>query len=107
MKRPEPIRDPTYNWPTGRAGEDATPAQRALAALKVGAMLAGTVTIVFIYLSSYGGFGIQRDRASLLVLAAFALPSLIAYGLGWRARRRARRDGAAGSSPAAGPGNDR
>ena len=93
MKRPDPIDEPSYNWPTGRAGEDASPAEKALAALKVGALLAGTVTIVFIYLRTYGGVEAQSELVSLLVLAAFALPSAIAYVLALRARRRRGRPG--------------
>ena len=88
MKRPDPIDEPTYNWPTGRAGEDATPVEKALAALKVGALLAGTVTIAFIYLSTYGGIEVQGDLARLLVLAAFLLPSVIAWLLARHGRRR-------------------
>jgi hypothetical protein len=47
------------------------------------------VTIAFFYLATYGGFVVPRAGASLAVLAAFVLPSLIA-GLrtAWVRRRR-------------------
>ncbi len=89
MKRPEPIRDPTYNLPSASSDENATPAEKALGALKIGAIAAAAVTIVLIYISAYGGLTGQRDLISLAVMAAFVLPSIIAYVLAWFARRRA------------------
>ena len=88
MKRPDPINDPSYNWPTGRTGDNATPLEKALAALKVGALLAGTVTIALIYLGTYAGLQGRTELVSALVLAAFLTPSLVAWLL---ARRRERK----------------
>jgi len=88
MKRPAPIKDPTYNLPSASADENATPAEKALAALKVGAIAAAVVTIVLIYISTYGGLKGQRDLISLAVVVAFLLPSVIAYLLALRAQRR-------------------
>ena len=88
MNRPDPIKDPSYTWPTARTPAGASPLEKALAAFKIGALLAGTVTIVFIYLATYSGFSARRDLVSVLVLAAFLLPSLAAYLL---ARRRGRK----------------
>ena len=85
MKRPDPIKDPGYNWPTGRTEDDASPLEKALAALKVGALLAGTLTIAFIYLRTYAGVQERSDLVSLLVLVAFVTPSAVAWV---RARRR-------------------
>ena len=85
MKRPDPIKDPSYNWPTGRAEEDSSPLEKALAALKVGALLAGTLTIAFIYLWTYAGVQERTELVSLLVLVAFVTPSAVAWV---RARRR-------------------
>jgi hypothetical protein len=85
MNRPDPIKDPSYNWPTGRTDEDASPLEKALAALKVGALLAGTLTIAFIYLRTYAGVRERTDLVSLLVLVAFVTPSVVAWA---RARRR-------------------
>jgi hypothetical protein len=85
VKRPDPIQDPTYNWPTARTSASATPAEKALAALKVGALLAGSVTIAFIYLRTYAGVELPIDLLSALVLAAFSGPSLVVYLV---ARRR-------------------
>jgi hypothetical protein len=90
MKRPTPIKDPTYNLPSASSDENATPAEKALGALKVGAIAAAVVTIVLIYITTYGGLKGQRDLISLAVMAAFVLPSLIAYLLALRARRRQR-----------------
>jgi hypothetical protein len=87
MNRPDPIKDPSYNWPTGRTDEQASPAEKALAALKVGALLAGTLTITFIYLRTYAGVRERSDLVSLLVLVAFVAPSVIAWV---RARRKQR-----------------
>lgn len=87
MKRPSPIRDPSYNLPTVDE-ENATPAEHALAALKVGAILAAVVTIVLIYAGTYGGRDGHQDLASLAVLAAFVVPSLIAWTRAWYRRLR-------------------
>jgi len=92
MKRPPPIKDPTYNLPSASADENATPAEKALGALKVGAIAAAVVTIVLIYVSTYGGLKGQRDLISLAVVAAFLLPSVIAYLLALRAERRRPKD---------------
>jgi len=88
MNRPDPIKDPSYNWPTGRTDEQASPAEKALAALKVGALLAGTLTITFIYLRTYAGVRERTELVSLLVLVAFVAPSVVAWV---RARRRQQR----------------
>jgi len=88
MKRPDPINDPSYNWPTGRTGDNATPLEKALAALKVGALLAGTVTITLIYLGTYAGLQGRTELVSALVLAALLTPSLVAWLV---ARRRERK----------------
>ena len=92
MKRPPPIKDPTYNLPSASSDENATPAEKALGALKVGAIAAAVVTIVLIYVTTYayGGLKGQRDLISLAVMGAFVLPSVIAYLLVLRARRRRR-----------------
>ena len=95
MSRPplEPrreMREPSPHWPGGlTADDDPTPLESALAALKFGAILAAGVTIVFFYLATYSGFVAPRAGASLAVLAAFVLPSVIA-GLrtAWARRRR-------------------
>jgi hypothetical protein len=78
------------HWPGGLTGhDDPTAVESALAALKFGAILAAGATIVFFYLATYSGFVAPRAGASLVVLAAFVLPSLIA-GLktAWNRRRR-------------------
>jgi hypothetical protein len=73
------IPEPTYQWPGGlSADDDPTPVEAALAALKLGAILAAAVTIVFFYLATYTGFVVPRAGASVAVLAAFVLPSLVA-----------------------------
>jgi len=82
--------DPSPHWPGGlTANDDPKPIEAALAALKYGAILAAGTTIVFFYLATYSGFVAPRAGASLAVLAAFVLPSLIA-GLrtAWARRRR-------------------
>jgi hypothetical protein len=80
---PEPRREipePTYQWPGGpTADDDPTPIESALAALKIGAILAAGVTIVFFYLATYSGFRVPRTGASLAVVAAFLLPSGLAF----------------------------
>ena len=84
------MREPSPHWPGGlTADDDPTPVESALAALKFGAILAAGMTIVFFYLATYSGFVAPRAGASLAVLAAFVLPSLIA-GLrtAWVRRRR-------------------
>jgi hypothetical protein len=45
---------------------------------------------VLIYISASGGLKGGSDLMSLLVVAAFLLPSLIAWLLAWRARLRRR-----------------
>ncbi|HEU4691461.1 MAG TPA: hypothetical protein VFS23_24020 [Vicinamibacterales bacterium] len=84
------MREPSPHWPGGlTADDDPTPLESALAALKFGAILAAGMTIVFFYLATYSGFIAPRAGASLAVLAAFVLPSLVA-GLrtAWARRRR-------------------
>ena len=55
------IPDPTYHWPGGpTADDDPTPIESALAALKIGAILAAAITIAFIYLGDLCG---HRRRA--------------------------------------------
>ena len=84
------IPEPTYHWPGGpTVDDDPTPAESALAALKLGAILAAAITIVFFYLATYSGYVAPRAGATLAVLAAFVLPSLAA-GLrtAWARRRR-------------------
>ncbi len=85
-----PIPEPTYQWPGGpTADDDPTPIESALAALKIGAILAAVVTIVFFYLATYTGAVIGRFEASAAVLAAFLLPSAIAFlRTRWARRRR-------------------
>jgi len=84
------IPEPTYHWPGGPSAEDdPTPLESALAALKLGAILAAGATIAFFYLATYSGRVVPRGAASVAVIAAFVLPSLIA-GLrtAWLRRRR-------------------
>jgi hypothetical protein len=94
MDEPRPeIPEPTPHWPGGlTANDDPTPIESALAALKFGAILAAAVTIVFFYLSTYGGIVAPRAGASLAVIAAFAGPSVVAFlRTAWvRRQRRAR-----------------
>ena len=100
MKRPDPIRDPTYNLPSAESFRDiATPLERALSALKVGAILAAVITIALIYAGAYGGLRGRQDLVSMAVLGAFILPSLIAYVLAWRSRLRRRHSSAPGDPP--------
>ncbi len=99
--RPDPIRDPTYNLPSAAAYQaTATPLEKALSALKVGAILAAVVTIFLIYGGTYAGIRGGRDTVSLLVAGAFVLPSLLTYLLAWRARLRRRRKAGADDPPA-------
>jgi hypothetical protein len=90
---PDPRREipePTYHWPGGpSADDDPTPVESALAALKLGAILAAGVTIAFFYLATYSGYVAPRAAASLVVLAAFIVPSVIAFlRTAWVRRRR-------------------
>jgi|SRR6185503_4780898 hypothetical protein len=84
------IPEPTYHWPGGpTADDDPTPVESALAALKIGAILAAGVTIVFFYLSTYGGFVAPRAGSTFAVIAAFVVPSVIAFlRTAWARRRR-------------------
>jgi len=84
------IPEPTYHWPGGpTADDDPTPAESALAALKFGAILAAGVTIAFFYFATYGSLVIGRVQASAAVLAAFLLPSVLAWlRTHWARRRR-------------------
>ena len=82
--------EPSPHWPGGLTpDDDPKPIEAALAALRYGAILAAGTTIVFFYLATYSGFVAPRAGASLAVLAAFVLPSLVA-GLrtAWVRRRR-------------------
>ena len=92
MTKPDPIRDPDYRWPSASVGDSATPIQRALGALKMGALLAGGVTILLMYARTYAGVAVPGGLASAAVLAAFLLPSLSV----WLAARRRARRGVAG-----------
>ena len=84
------IPDPTYHWPgSPTADDDPTPIESALAALKIGAILAAAITIAFIYLSTYAGIVAGRTESTIIVLAGFVLPSLIAASrTAWVRRRR-------------------
>jgi hypothetical protein len=85
------IPEPTYHWPGGpSADDDPTPLESALGALKIGAILAAGMTIVFFYLATYSGFVASRSWTSLGVLAAFVLPSLLAFLRTATVRRRRR-----------------
>jgi len=89
MEPRRPIPEPTYHWPGGpSADDDPTPLESALAALKIGAILAAGVTIAFFYFATYGSLVIGRAEASVAVLAALLLPSTLAYLRTSRARRR-------------------
>jgi hypothetical protein len=93
--------EPTYHWPGGpTADDDPTPIESALAALKIGAILAATVTIAFIYLGTYAGIVGGRLGSSVIVASALALPSVIAaWRTAWVRRRRApRRDPVSGAA---------
>jgi hypothetical protein len=84
------MREPTPHWPGGlTADDDPTPVESGLAALKFGAILAAAATIAFFYLATYSGYVIPRPAASLAVIAALVLPSVIAgTRTAWRRRRR-------------------
>ena len=84
------IPDPTYHWPGGpTADDDPTPVESALAALKIGAILAAAVTIAFMYLGTYASVIAGRVESSIVVLIVFALPSVIAAcRTAWVRRRR-------------------
>ena len=89
MEPRRPIPEPTYHWPGGpTADDDPTPIESALAALKIGAILAAALTIAFFYFATYGSLVIGRVAASAIVLAAFLLPSVLAYLRTQRSRRR-------------------
>ena len=87
------IPDPSYQWPGGpTANDDPTPIESALAALKIGAILAAAVTISLIYLGTYAGIVAGRRSATIVVLVAFLLPSAIAaWRTAWVRRRRGSR----------------
>ena len=88
-----PIPEPTYHWPGGpTADDDPTPIESALAALKIGAILAAGVTIALFYFATYGSLVIGRVTASSAVLAAFLVPSLQAFLRARLARRRRKPD---------------
>ena len=90
MEPRRPIPDPTYHWPgSPTADDDPTPVESALAALKIGAMLAAAVTIAFIYLGTFSGLVAGRTASTIIVLIAFVLPSLMAAGrTAWVRRHR-------------------
>jgi hypothetical protein len=92
--------EPTYHWPGGpTADDDPTPIESALAALKIGAILAATVTIAFIYLGTYAGIVGGRLGSSVIVASALALPSVIAaWRTAWVRRRRATRNPVSGTN---------
>jgi hypothetical protein len=87
------IREPTYHWPGGpTADDDPTPIESALAALKIGAILAAAVTIALIYLGTNAGIVASRGGVTAVVLVAFVLPSLIAaWRTAWVRRHRGSR----------------
>ncbi|MGB5131070.1 MAG: hypothetical protein WBO00_00520 [Steroidobacteraceae bacterium] len=87
------IPEPTYHWPAGvTAHDDPTPIESALAGLKIGAILAAAVTIALIYLGTYAGIVAGRRSATIVVLSAFVLPSVIAaWRTAWVRRRRGSR----------------
>ena len=80
MEPRRPMPEPTYQWPGGpTADDDPTPIESALAALKLGAILAAGVTIALFYFATYGSLVIGRAAASMSVVAAFLLPSALAF----------------------------
>jgi hypothetical protein len=92
-RRPGPtdrFRDPTYNLPSAADFEDvATPLEKALSALKSGAILAAVITTALVYVGAYGGGARGREEwVTLAVLVAFILPSAVAYVRARRARLR-------------------
>ena len=91
---PRDMPEPTPHWPGGiSADDDPTPVESALAALKYGAILAAGVTIVLFYLATYSGYVAPRGAASVTVISAFVLPSLLAFLRTRLARRRRRPPG--------------
>ena len=85
------IPEPTYQWPGGpTADDDPTPIESALAALKIGAILAAAVTIAFIYLGTYAGIVAGRRRSPpSSCWPPSCCPSLIAAArTAWVRRRR-------------------
>ena len=92
-QRPGPFRDPSYQLPpSSDFDEVATPLEKALVALKIGAICAATVTIVVLYLGTYAGVRLRQDFVSVVVVVAFVAPSAIAY-VGARRARLRRKDG--------------
>jgi hypothetical protein len=89
-ERRREMREPTPHWPGGlTADDDPTPVESGLAALKFGAILAAAATIAFFYLATYSGYRVPRTAASLAVVAALVLPSVIAGArTAWRRKRR-------------------
>ena len=108
-RRPEPtnpFRDPSYNLPSPSAFDEvATPLEKALMALKVGAILAAVVTIVLLYAGVYGGVRGRGEWASFAVIVAFVLPSAMAYVRARRERLRRRAQRAAQSARDEAPGD--
>ena len=106
-RRPNPFRDPTYNLPSAADFEDvATPLEKALSALKSGAILAAVITTALVYVGAYGGARGREEWVTLAVLVAFILPSAVTYVRARRARlrRKAReareaREGPGGGAP--------
>ena len=89
MEPRRPIPEPTYHWPGGpTADDDPTPIESALAALKIGAILAAGLTIAFFYFATYGGLVIGRARRAPSCSRHSSLPSVLAYLRTSRARRR-------------------
>jgi hypothetical protein len=92
MEPRRPIPEPTYHWPGGPTADDEpTPLESALAALKFGAIAAAAATILYYYLAVYRGVVTGRLAMTSAVLAAFVLPSLIAFLRCRSARRRRER----------------
>jgi drug/metabolite transporter (DMT)-like permease len=93
MERRRPMREPTYHWPGGPTAEDdPTPMESALAALKIGAILAAGITIALFYFATYGSLVIGRTAASAAVLVAFLVPSALAFLRTTFVRRRRKPD---------------
>jgi hypothetical protein len=93
MEPRRPIPEPTYHWPGGpTADDDPTPLESALAALKLGAIAAAALTGLYYYLAVHRGVVTGRLAMTSAVLAAFVLPSLVAFLRNrWSRRRRERR----------------